>query len=290
MKTEMLKTTTHKIYSSKEKLWSIIFVSFFLLLLVWNFIFLNNTALNKWLIATANTYLLASSATLLAFLFAKIFVDLNLRIFISQNKAASVANRLFLDFLRSIPQVIFLLGGYAIMIFYFSGFSLINFIWLSFVISLVFLNDAYDEMQNRINFYRQTDFFNASLVAGIPLGKIVNRDILWRNSQPYLVNRAVNIFTASVFLLCSVDFIISVGLTNEINLASLPVTLGNVLANITAKEDILAVREIFVNPLYITELFTKHLEGISAAILLLLTLISGFKISNGLIKKNNLNR
>ncbi len=290
MKTEMLKTTTHKIYSSKEKLWSIIFVSFFLLLLVWNFIFLNNTALNKWLIATANTYLLASSATLLAFLFAKIFVDLNLRIFISQNKAASVANRLFLDFLRSIPQVIFLLGGYAIMIFYFSGFSLINFIWLSFVISLVFLNDAYDEMQNRINFYRQTDFFNASLVAGIPLGKIVNRDILWRNSQPYLVNRAVNIFTASVFLLCSVDFIISVGLTNEINLASLPVTLGNVLANITAKEDILAVREIFVNPLYITELFTKHLEGISAAILLLLTLISGFKISNGLIEKNNLNR
>ncbi len=286
----MLKTTTHKIYSSKEKLWSIIFVSFFLLLLVWNFIFLNNTALNKWLIATANTYLLASSATLLAFLFAKIFVDLNLRIFISQNKAASVANRLFLDFLRSIPQVIFLLGGYAIMIFYFSGFSLINFIWLSFVISLVFLNDAYDEMQNRINFYRQTDFFNASLVAGIPLGKIVNRDILWRNSQPYLVNRAVNIFTASVFLLCSVDFIISVGLTNEINLASLPVTLGNVLANITAKEDILAVREIFVNPLYITELFTKHLEGISAAILLLLTLISGFKISNGLIEKNNLNR
>ncbi len=113
--------------------------------------------------------------------------------------------------------------------------------------------------------------------------------MLLLNSAPYLINRAVVIFASSVFLLTSADFIVSVGLAPQLTLSGLPATLGNILATATSKEDILAIREVFADPLYLKELVTTHLQGISAAFALVFTMISAYEISNGIVERKKLN-
>jgi hypothetical protein len=112
--------------------------------------------------------------------------------------------------------------------------------------------------------------------------------MLLGNSLAHLINKGVNIFASVIFLICSVDFIISVGLTSSLSLSNLPATLGSLLSNLDSKQDILAIGNLFNDPFYFTELLTKHLQGISTALVLIFTLISAYKISNGLIERKKL--
>ncbi len=276
-------------YSQKDKYWAALFFAAIFCLFVWNAIFLDAAAFGKWLRSTANTYSVGVTATAFAFLFAKGFLFARLWSERNENRKAAAALQVFLDFLQSLPQVVFILFAYAIMIFYLPSVFTLRIVWLAFALGVIFSKDVYDEMISRINYFKKTEFYNASLVAGIPEKRIVNRDILWLNSAPYLLNRAVVVFTSAVFLLCSADFIISVGLSPEISLTSLPATLGNLLANISAKEDLLAVRELFTNPFYLSALLTKHLQGFAAAFTLVFTIIAGYKISNGIVERKKLN-
>ncbi len=289
MKIDFLKNgdVWRELKKARDKFWATVFVSAMLVLFVWNSIFLNAPAFDKWITATANTYLLGVFSTALAFLFGGAFVAVRIH---AENKNRSLALsvlRLVLDFLKSIPQIVWLLFGYVFLIYNFSDTPL-RYAWLAFVLALVFANEVHDEIIGRINFFKKSGFYEAMLAAGISERRIILRDVLLLNSLPHLINRAIIVFASVVFLLCSADFIVSVGLSNELSLSSLPVTLGNVLANISSKEDILAAREVFANPLYLPKLFTANLQGVSAAFTLVFTLISAYKISNGLVERKKL--
>ncbi|RMF56578.1 MAG: hypothetical protein D6748_13145, partial [Calditrichaeota bacterium] len=84
---------------------------------------------------------------------------------------------------------------------------------------------------------------------------------------------------------CSIDFIISVGLSTEVSSVNLPVTLGSLLAKIDSKQDILAIGHTLMNPGYIGNLFFEHLQGITVAFLIVFSLICMYKISNGFAER-----
>ncbi len=280
----------HKLRKARDVFWLAVFVSGMAFIFVWNLFFLNGEAFSDWLGAVFYTYSVAFAAAAIAF-----FVAWRIALFYETAKSAGKTETIFaigllLDALKSLPQIIVLLLGYSVMIFYLKNSGVAQFVWLAFVLALAFVNDVFEEMRSRVEFFRKSDFYDAMLVAGVKEKRIINRDILARNSLAHLTNRAIIIFSSSVFLLCSVDFIISVGLSSQLSLSGLPKTLGNILANAASKEDILAVRELFANPLYLKEIFTTHLQGVSAGLTLVFTLVSAFKISNGLIERKKLNR
>ncbi len=277
------------LFEEQDKLWLFIFITGLLILLIWDLFFLNSPALKALIISTINTFFMALLTVVFSFFSAWGIVLLK-HFFLRRNlTVAAYALDLALDFLESIPQVIWVLLAYffAIIIVNLSGFSLILF--LIFIISFAFLNEVVEEMENRISHFQKSDFYNAMLVLGIDENKIINREILWSNSLAYLINKGVNIFASTIFLICSVDFIVSVGLTSNIALSNLPGTLGSLLGNLDSKQDILAMGNLLTNPLYISELLTKHLQGVSTAFVLIFTLVSSYKISNGLIKRKKLN-
>ncbi len=287
--TEKISNYFAGITDEQDKLWLFIFVAGLFLLFVWDLFFLNAPAFNRLIVSSVNTFLIALLAVAVSFLAAWGIVLLK-HFFIRSNLgAAAYALDLALDFLESIPQVVWVLIAYffALIVVDLSGVALILF--LVFIISFAFLNEVIEELENRINHFKKSDFYNAMLVLGIKENKIINREILWSNSLAYLINKGVNVFASTIFLICSVDFIVSVGLTSNIALSNLPGTLGSLLGNLDSKQDILAIGNVFSDPLYITELLTKHLQGVSTAFVLIFTLIAAYKISNGLIKRKKLN-
>ncbi len=277
-----------QISKEEDKLWLFIFVSGLLTLFIWDFFFLNAPAFRTLLLSVINTYVLGFFTVLIVFLFAWGIVLLKHFLLRRGFKFTASALDLALDFLESIPQVIWVLLAYLfiIVIADMSGFALL--IFLVFIVSFAFLNEVIDELEERIQHFKNSDFYNAMLALGISENKIINREILWSNSLTHLINKGVNVFASTIFLICSVDFIVSVGLTSNLSLSALPHTLGSLLGNLDSKQDILAIGTIFTNPLYFTELLTKHLQGVSTAFLLIFTLISAYKISNGLIIRKKL--
>jgi riboflavin transporter FmnP len=104
----------------------------------------------------------------------------------------------------------------------------------------------------------------------------------------HIFNKLIAVLGCAVFLQCSVDFIISVGLSSDVNDTVLPVTLGNLLATIDSKQDILAIGYALTHPLYAGSLFFEHLQGMTVAFLLVFSLVSIFHISNGYAERHRL--
>jgi ABC-type dipeptide/oligopeptide/nickel transport system permease subunit len=197
-----------------------------------------------------------------------------------------------LNLLRSIPQIIGILGGYIYLTYLITNgiisSPLIIVILISLLISLFIFQEIVNLMRERIDYFKRSDFFNAMSVCGISQFRIINIDILWKNSRIHLLNKLISIFGIALFLQCSVDFIVSVGLSTNISSVNLPTTLGSLLAKIDSKQDILAIGQLFSNPLYINRIFIEHLQGITVAFLLVFTLLSSYKISNGYSERNRL--
>ena len=74
--------------------------------------------------------------------------------------------------------------------------------------------------------------------------------------------------------------ILSIGLSTKISSVNFPITLGNLLARIDSKQDILAIGHSLMNPTYFSNLFFEHLQGITIAFIIVFTLICIYKISN----------
>ena len=125
-------------------------------------------------------------------------------------------------------------------------------------------------------------------VCGIPDRRIVNFDILWKNSRLHILNKLIAVLGYAVFLQCSVDFIISVGLSTDVNEVTLPPTLGSLLATIDSKQDILAVGYTLTHPLYAGNLLFEHLQGITVAFLIVFSLFSIHAIAKGYAERNRL--
>jgi ABC-type dipeptide/oligopeptide/nickel transport system permease subunit len=134
----------------------------------------------------------------------------------------------------------------------------------------------------RIQHYAASDFVPAMLACGISDWRIVNLEILWRNCRAHLLNKAVSVFGMALFLQCSVDFVVSVGLTTEVNLTNVPTTLGSLLAKIDSKQDILALGIVFSDPSYFPNLFVRHLQGLSTAFIIVFTLLCFARIAEGI--------
>ena len=197
-----------------------------------------------------------------------------------------------MNIIRSIPQIIGILFGYIGITYLIDTERLadpvLTMIIIAFIMSLFIFLEIVDLMRERIEHFKNVDFYNAMKVCGISERRIINFDILWKNSRLHIFNKLIAVFGMAVFLQCSVDFIVSVGLSTEVSSVNLPTTLGSLLAKIDSKQDILAIGNTLVNPAYFPKIFFEHLQGVTVAFLIVFTLLSLYKISNGYAERNRL--
>lgn len=277
---------------NKDKRWGIIWLLVLLLLGTWNFLFLNKPAFHKVLAGLANTFMIVFVTVLFTFVLGWTTTFLLQNFQINKRKTLYLLLTFFLNIIRSIPQVVGILLGYI-------GISLLIekevlqstpfiFLLMAFCISLFIFLELVDLMQERISHFQNLDFYNAMRVCGISENRIIHFDILWKNSRIHIFNKLISILGSAVFLQCSVDFIVSVGLSTEVNAVMLPTTLGSLLAKIDSKQDILAIGYTLTHPLYFGNLFFTHLQGITLSFLIVFSLLCLYHIANGFAERHRL--
>ncbi len=274
---------------NSARVWLIAWVSGLFLLLLWDFLFLNAPERRLLELAFVHSMFIASLVVALTFLLAwattLLFQTLD-----DRGQATALNVLIFLtNFIRSVPQIIGVLLGYVWITFLMERGSLETplaiMLLMSVFLSLFIFLEVVDMLRERIAYFRQLDFYNAMRVCGISEWRIINYDILWKNSRTHILNKMIAVFSSAIFLQCSVDFIISVGLSTRVSSVNLPVTLGSLLANIDSKQDILAIGYSLTHPGYLPNLLFLHLQGISVAFVIVFTLFSLFKITNALAER-----
>ncbi len=281
-----------RLYREKDKLWLLIWLGGMLLLWGWNLLFLNKPALAKVQSGLLNTFFISSLVIVFSALLGWFSGVGSYFLEKATNKFPYLTVTFCLNIIRSVPQIVGILVGYIIITVMIQDGSLSSAFYImviiAFVISLFVFIEISDLVRERITYFRRRDFYNAMLVCGIPEWQIVNREILWKNSVAHIFNKLIAVFGITVFLLCSIDFIVSVGLSTSVSAVNLPVTLGSLLAKIDSKQDILAIGYFITHPGYFPKLFFEHLQGITVAFSIVFTLLCIYKISNGFARRNEL--
>lgn len=281
-----------RLYREKDKLWLLIWLGGMLSLWGWNLLFLNKPALAKVQSGLLNTFFISTLVIVFSAMLGWISGVGSYFLEKATNKIPYLTVTFFLNIIRSVPQIVGILVGYIIITLLIQDGSLGStfyiMIFIAFVISFFVFIEISDLVRERITYFRRRDFYNAMLVCGIPEWQIVNREILWKNSVAHIFNKLIAVFGITVFLLCSIDFIVSVGLSTSVSAVNLPVTLGSLLAKIDSKQDILAIGYFITHPGYFPKLFFEHLQGITVAFLIVFTLVCVYKISNGFARRNEL--
>ena len=279
-----------KLLRLKDSRWTLAWCSGTILLAVWDILFLNKPALAKVVSGFADTFFIALLVIICTLILG--WLTANALTFLEKHtRAGYLALTFVLNLLRSIPQIVGILFGYIAAAALHDKGVLGNFTifpMLALCMSLFIFNELVDLLRERIDHYRKLDFYHAMLVCGIPESRIINFHIFWKNSRIHIFNKLISIFGMAVFLQCSVDFIISVGLSTDVNEVSLPSTLGSLLADIDSKQDILAIGYTLMHPFYIGHLFFQNLQGITVATLIVFTLLSVYNISNGYAERHKL--
>ena len=279
-------------FMAKDKFWAAIWVISIMILSIWDLLFLNKPALKKVISGSVNTFFIAILVVICTLLLGwGITIALHY-LGKRKNRSGYIILTFILNIFRSVPQIVGVLFTYIAIASLITSSTitsnLILFPIMSIGMSLFIVNELVDLMRERIDYFQKLDFYNAMLVCGISESRIINFDILWKNSRVHIFNKLIAIFGSAIFLQCSVDFIISVGLSTEVNSVSLPVTLGSLLANIDSKQDILAIGNTLTNPLYISHLFFQHLLGVTVAFLIVFSLLCIYHISNGFAERHRL--
>jgi ABC-type dipeptide/oligopeptide/nickel transport system permease subunit len=260
-------------------------------LAAWDAAFLNRPAFLLVLTAFINTLTACSLVVALSLLLGWA-VGVALHMMETRRHILYLPVSFGLNIIRSIPQIVGVLIGYVILTLLIqqeilaSQFS--QLVWIAVVISLFLFLEIVDLVRQRIAYYQTLDFFHAMLCCGIRERRIINRDILWKNSRAHLLHKIVGVFGGAIFLQCSIDFIVSVGLSTDVSLSNFPVTLGSLLAKLDSKQDILAIGSVFTSPGSAPSLVFQHLQGVSVAVIIVFTLFSMYRISHGLVKHHNL--
>ncbi len=280
------------LFRQKDSRWGILFVCGLGAVGIWDLLFLNRPALRFVVSGFINTFVIGVLVVVVTLTMAWC-VTLGLNYLEERkNKTGYMLVMFLLNMIRSIPQIIGILFGYvAVGLLVQNGILRSNlsvFPLLSVSIGLFVFIEFVDLMRERISHYKQLDFYNAMRVCGISETRIVNVDILWKNSRIHIFNKLISVFGAAIFLQCSIDFIISVGLSTDVNASTLPATLGSMLANIDSKQDILAIGYTLTHPLSVGSLFFEHLQGITVAFLIVFSLMSINQISNGYAERHRL--
>jgi ABC-type dipeptide/oligopeptide/nickel transport system permease subunit len=259
---------------------------------IWDVVFLNRPALKRVVSGFVNTFTIA--LLVIVFTLALGWVATVTLHFLESRRrhVAYLLVSFVLNLVRSVPQIVGILFGYiAVNALATSGAltsRLALFVLLAVWMSLFIFLELVDLMRERIDHYRALDFYSAMQVCGVPERRIVNFDILWKNSRIHIFNKLISVFGMAVFLQCSVDFIISVGLSSEVSAVNLPPTLGSLLAKIDSKQDILMIGHSILHPGYAGNLFLQHLQGVTVAFLIVFTLLSIYHIANGYAERHRL--
>ena len=288
----MIASMLQDFYRNKDKLWLSIWIAGLLALLLWDVVYLNAPALARIEAAFVNTLFAGALVVLLALVFGwAAGVGLH---FLDEapNRTPYIVLTFFLNVIRSIPQIVGILIGYVIITIFIEQEALQNhyaqLFWMSFVISLFVFLEVADLVRDRIRYFATLDFYPAMLCCGIRESRIVNIEVLWKNSRAHLIHKLIAIFGSAIFLQCSIDFIISVGLSTDVSSSNFPVTLGSLLAKMDSKQDILAIGSLFGGFDSFGRLFTEHLQGVSVAVVIVFSLLCIYQISNGFVKRHSL--
>lgn len=259
------------------------------LMFTWNSFFLNAPDLRLLATAFLQTLLISSSAVLISVISAWGWVNLTERR--PEGRLAGFLQILY-DAFRSAPQIIGLLIGYSVLTLLIRSETIQQtawiMLWMSAALAMVSAYEFIELFRERIAHFRQKDFYQALRVCGVSEWRIINRDILWYNGRALLLQKAIAVFGVVVFLQCSIDFIISVGLTADISSANFPSTLGSVLAKMNSKQDILAIGMALTDPSSLPSLFTGHLLGITTAALMVWTLFCVYRIAHEFTRRRRL--
>jgi ABC-type dipeptide/oligopeptide/nickel transport system permease subunit len=291
-------TSTHRGTGSlrwlahEDSRWGLIWFGGLAALWIWDLFYLNRPALAQLEQAFVNT-LIGAAAVVVMTLALGWSVGTGLYFLESRGRRVfSLALTFALNLVRSVPQMVGILAGYIVLTILIQREILqspaLQLLWMALTITLFTFLELADVIRERIEFYRRSDFFDAMLCSGIRESRIVNFEILWKNSVAHVLQKLIAIFGMAIFLQCSIDFIISVGLSREVSLSNFPVTLGGLLATLDSKQDILAISTVFTNPAYLVRLGTTHLQGISVAFMIVFTLLCVYKVSNGIVRRYRL--
>jgi ABC-type amino acid transport system permease subunit len=286
---EQIQTFVTQLYFQKDKLWTSIWIAGIVMLWIWNRIFLNAPAFAQIQSAFIHTCFIAGLVIVFCCILGWGAAVGLYALERSQKQALSLCLTFLLNVIRSIPQIIGVLAGYVLITLLLrqdvlrSEFSVM--ILMAMLTSLFIFLELADLIRERIDHYHTLDFVNAMLCCGISEHRIIHIEILWKNSLAHIINKLIAIFGIAVFLQCSVDFIISVGLSTDVSPVNLPITLGSMLAKIDSKQDILAIGYSLTHLTYLPNLFFQHLQGLTTAFLIVFTLLSIYYISNGFAKR-----
>jgi ABC-type dipeptide/oligopeptide/nickel transport system permease subunit len=276
----------------KDARWLLIWIVGSIAIWTWDVIFLNRPALIQVANGFANTFIIAILVVGFTLVLGWIGTLLLHSLYNRSNRTVYLIATFFLNLIRSVPQIVGILFAYV-------GVSLLAqngivtskallFVIMAFCMSFFIFLELVDLMRDRIDHFMKLDFYSAMRVCGIPDRRIINFDILWKNSRMHIQNKLIAVLGYAVFLQCSVDFIISVGLSSDVNDTALPVTLGSLLANIDSKQDVLAIGYTLTHPDYIGNLFLQHLQGMTIAFLIVFSLVSIYHIANGYAERHRL--
>jgi hypothetical protein len=277
---------------SRDTLWLIVWLSGIAALAVWDTLFLNRPALKLLIGGFVNTFCVALMVIVVTLALGWATTILLHSLEKRKSRIGYLIATFVLNLVRSVPQVVGILIGYVWIAFMIQDGTLRNqfavFTVMACCMSLFIFLELVDLMRERILHYQRLDFYNALLVCGVSERRIVNFDILWKNSRIHIFNKLISIFGMAVFLQCSIDFVISVGLSTDVSSVNLPPTLGSLLANIDSKQDILAIGYTLTHPGYVGNLFMGHLQGISIAFVIVFTLLSVYQVANGYAERHRL--
>jgi ABC-type methionine transport system permease subunit len=197
-----------------------------------------------------------------------------------------------LNLLRSIPQIIGMLLGYVLLTGLIRSETLrspsLQLALIAAMTALFLFHEVTDLIRERIQHHLRLDFVNALRVLGVKESRIINREILLKNCGAHLLQKAVAQFGTALFLVCSIDYVISVGLSTDVNLANFPVTLGSMLARMDSKQDILMIGASLTDPSLLAGIPFQHLQGTSVAFTIVFTLYCAYQISNALVERHRL--
>ena len=269
-------------------LWLTLWLAGLIALLLWDGVFLNGPAFTLLIHAFGGSLFTGFMAVIFSLVLGWL-VGVTLYFCETRWRVLYLSLTFLLNIIRSIPQIVGILIGYVILTILIEQEILRNtwaqLVYVALTISLFVFLEIVDLVRERIAYYNKLDFVQAMLCCGIKEGRIINREILWKNSRAHLLHKMISIFGVAIFLQCSIDFIISVGLSTDVSLSNFPATLGSLLAKMDSKQDILAIGTVFSNPMNFRGLLFEHLQGVSIAFLIVFTLVCVYKVSNALVKR-----
>ena len=277
---------TFKVAKTRRKdfLWLVCWLAGMGVLWIWDLFFLNAPALHQVQTGFLNTFVI--SCLVIIFSISAAWLTVNSIHYLKTLRFKFIFHivNFILNLIRSVPQIIGILFGYVLLTVLMqreiiTG-TFMQLCAMAAVLSMFTFLELHDMLLERIDHFQKLDFCNAMRVCGISEFRIINHEILFSNSRAHILYKLIAIFGMAVFLQCSIDFIVSVGLSLQLSPVNFPLTLGSLLAKIDSKQDILAIGYSLTNWDYIGNLFTRHLQGISVAFMIVYTLLCIHKISN----------